>query len=88
MNDNDTSLQADFLAWLCSESENNLQQMAYECKDLPFIINRIAELRGHGELPEKSTYTNLEIIDFTTKINNLIKYLGCSGYFSTENINY
>ncbi len=88
LNDNDTSLQADFLAWLCSESENNLQQMAYECKDLPFIINRIAELRGHGELPEKSTYTNLEIIDFTTKINNLIKYLGCSGYFSTENINY
>ncbi len=88
LNSNDASLQADFLAWLCSESDNNLRQMAQECNDLPFVVNRIAELRGHGELPDKTAYSNLEAIDFTQKINNLIKYLGYSGYFSSENINY
>lgn len=76
----DCSLQADFLAWLITESDFNLSLISKECPNLPHVVNKVADLRGHTGIVKKD-YTDYELNDCVKTLNKLLKTLCNNDFF-------
>ncbi len=52
----DVTLQANFIAWLCTENELNLRNLAKDCSFLLQLVNTVSELRGHDDVPSEEDW--------------------------------
>ena len=53
------SLRAGFAAWLCMEEIVVLKNWAHRFPDLLEAVSKIADMRGHGEIPDDKTICNV-----------------------------
>ena len=77
----DVTLQANFLAWLCTENEGDLKNIAKKCNYLVEHINKVSELRGHDGIPEEGIFKAAKPNLLLERTVNFIIKLASSDYF-------
>ena len=77
----DMTLQADFIAWILTESSSTLTLVAKNYPNLMKTVIYVCDLRGHSDIPSSSEYKEEDLKEVVEGVVEIIRIFSENGYF-------